>query len=168
MTKSVLFGVALASGIVVAIPAAAAEAVARPSATQPPAMPEKFVGTWRIVSETLVDQNGATVGSAFPDPVGKVTYTPRGDLWAIAGSRASLEAGTALWYTATAEVHRKARVIVHHVQASSSPSLIGTDQVRGFQFSAHDKRLALTTEFASGLTDVLRWRKVGARWAGPL
>ncbi len=168
MRKSVLFGVVLAAGTILAIPAAAAQPVARPSATQPPAIPAKFVGTWSIVSETLVDQNGATVGSAFPDPVGKVTYTPRGDLWAIVGSRASFDAGSALWYTATAEVHRKAGVVVHHVQASSSPSLIGTDQVRGFQFSAHNKRLTLTAELTSGVTDVLKWRKVGARWAGPL
>ena len=115
-----------------------------------------------------MDQNGAPVGAVFPDPVGKVTYTPRGDLWAIVGSRASFEAGTAFWYTATAEVDRKARVITHHVQASSVASAIGSDQIRGFQFSARDKRLTLTAEYATGMTDVLKWRKVGARWAGPL
>lgn len=167
-TRSALFVSAVAVAIVVAIPASAADTGARRAATKPPAIPAKLVGTWRIVSETLVDQNGVPTTPAFVDPVGKVTYTPRGDLWAIVGSRASFEAGTALWYTATAEVDRKAGVVVHHVQASSVPSLIGTDQVRRYQFSAHGKGLTLTAEFASGTADVLRWRKVGARWAGPL
>ncbi len=167
-TRSALLVSAVAVAIVAAIPASAADRGARAAAAPPSAIPAKFVGTWRIVSETLVDQNGETVGALFADPVGKVTYTPRGDLWAIVGSRASFEAGTALWYTATAEVDRKAGVVVHHVQAASVPSVIGTDQVRGFKFSAHGKGLTLTAAFASGTTDVLRWRKVGARWAGPL
>ncbi len=167
-TRSVLVVSAMVLAIGVAIPASAADNNARTAAKPPPAIPAKFVGTWRIVSEALVDQNGETVGALFPDPVGKVTYTPRGDLWAIVGSRAAFDAGTALWYTATAEVDRDAGVVIHHVQAASVPSVIGSDQVRGFHFSAHGKQLTLTAAFDSGTSDVLRWRKVGARWAGPL
>jgi hypothetical protein len=166
--QAVLFGVALATAVAVAIPASAAVPGARPPASPPAAIPEKWVGTWRIVSENLVDENGATIGSAFPDPVGKLTYTSRGDIWTIVAARASFEAGDSTWYTATAEVHRKAGVVVHHIQASSVPGLIGADQVRGFQFSDQGKRLTLRAEFDSGVTDVLRWRKAGARWAGPL
>jgi Lipocalin-like domain len=166
--RSVLFGAALAAGIAVTIPASAAPPAARPTATQPAAIPAKWVGTWRLVSENLEDQNGVTVGAIYPDPVGKLTYTPRGDIWTIVATRAAFEAGTATWYTATAEVHRKAGEVIHHIQASSVPNLIGADQVRGFHFSDHGKQLTLTVQFDSGMTDFLRWRKVGARWAGPL
>ena len=137
-----------------------------PSAAGSKALPDRWVGTWRLVSETLVDETGAPAGSLFTDTVGKLTYTPRGDVWALVGS--STDATSAVWYTGTAEVRRRAGVVVHHVQYASIQAWIGTDLVRGYEFSAHDKRLTLSAEVTPELTDVLEWRRAGPRWAGPL
>ncbi len=43
-----------------------------------------LVGTWRLTSAPIIDQNGDVVGGLFgDDPVGKLTYTPEGDVWAL-------------------------------------------------------------------------------------
>ena len=47
-----------------------------------------LVGTWRLTSFPITDQNGDVVGSLYgDDPVAKVTYTPQGDMWAFVGAR---------------------------------------------------------------------------------
>jgi hypothetical protein len=132
------------------------------------AIPKKWIGTWRLVSEKLVDQNGTRVGSLFTDTAGKLTYTPRGDVWALVGPRVPSESEKAIWYTGTAEVRRKAGVVVHHVQYASIASWIDTDLRRRYEFFAHGKGLTLSAKVTPELTDVLKWRKAGARWAGPL
>jgi hypothetical protein len=159
----------LASSVIVAalgvaLPASAAES--RPSKGAGKALPQRWVGTWRLVSETLVDETGAPAGSVFTDTVGKLTYTPRGDVWALVGS--PTDPAAAIWYTGTAEVRRRAEEVVHHVQYSSVPAWIGTDLVRVYEFFAHDKRLRLSAEVTGELTDILEWRRAGPRWAGPL
>jgi hypothetical protein len=115
-----------------------------------------------------VDQNGTAVGSLFTDSVGKLTYTPRGDVWALVGPRVPSASESAIWYTGTAEVRRKAGVIVHHVQYASLASWIDTDLPRSYEFFANGKGLTLSADVTPELIDVLKWRKAGARWAGPL
>jgi hypothetical protein len=150
------------------IPASAAERERAPMAKHRTAIPKKWIGTWRLVSETLVDQNGTAVGSLFTDAVGKLTYTPRGDVWALVGPRVPSASASAIWYTGTAEVRRKAGVVVHHVQYASLASWIDTDLLRSYKFFAHGKGLKLSADVTPELIDVLRWRKAGAHWAGPL
>jgi hypothetical protein len=150
------------------IPASAKERERAPAAKHQSAIPKKWIGTWRLVSETLVDQNGTATGSLFTDPVGKLTYTPRGDVWALVGPRVPSASASAIWYTGTTEVRRQARVVVHHVQYASLASWIGTDLLRSYEFSANGKRLTLSADVTPELIDVLEWRKAGARWAGPL
>jgi hypothetical protein len=150
------------------IPASATERERVHTATERSAIPKRWIGTWRLVSETLVDQNGTPVGSLFADTVGKLTYTPRGDVWALVGPRVPSGSASAVWYTGTAEVRRNAGVVVHHVQYASLASWIGTDLLRTYEFSANGKGLTLSANVTPELTDVLKWRKAGARWAGPL
>jgi hypothetical protein len=164
-------GLSLASSVIVAalgvaLSASAAETDARPPDGAGKELPERWVGTWRLVSESLVDETGAPAGSLFTDTVGKLTYTPRGDVWALVAS--PTDPAAAVWYTGTTEVRRRPREIVHHVQYSSVPGWIGTDLVRGYEFFAHDKRLRLSAEVTEELTDILEWRRAGPRWAGPL
>jgi hypothetical protein len=149
-------------------PAWANEHDARISATRKAAIPKEWVGTWRLVSETLVNQDGAGVGSLYDDAIGKLTYTRRGDVWALVGPRTQTAAAGAIWYTGTASVRRRSGVVVHHVQYSSLASWTGTDLVRSFEFFARGKGLRLSAEVTPELTDVLEWRRAGARWAGPL
>ena len=150
------------------IPAASAQRELQPTAAHgTTAIPRRWVGTWRLISETLIDQDGNAVGSLFNDAVGKLTYTRRGDVWALVGERTPSVSG-AIWYTGTAKVHRKAGVVVHHVQYSSIAAWIDTKLVRSFKFLAGGARLNLSAEVTPELTDVLKWKKAGAGWAGPL
>jgi Lipocalin-like domain len=150
----------------VALPASAVSSERPPSRAGDKALPERWVGTWRLTSETVVDQAGAPVGSLFTDTIGKLTYTARGDVWALVGS--PTDPASALWYTGTAEVDRQARIVIHHVQHASVGSWIGTELVRGYEFLARNKRLRLSAELSPELTDILEWRRAGPRWAGPL
>jgi hypothetical protein len=137
-----------------------------PAAAGDHPIPQRWVGTWRLTSEEFVDPAGAPAGSLFADTVGKLTYTARGDVWALVGS--PTDPAGAIWYTGTAEVHRRAGVVVHHVQYSSLAAWTGTDLVRAYEFFARDKRLRLSAEVTPELTDILEWRRAGPRWAGPL
>ena len=89
------------------------------------------------------------------DAVGKLTYTRRGDVWALVGERTPSVSG-AIWYTGTAKVHGKAGVVVHHVQYSSIAAWIDTKLVRSFKFLAGGARLNLSAEVTPELTDVLK------------
>ena len=57
-----------------------AGAGSRVTASRQAALPARWIGTWRLESERLVDQSGTRVGSLLDDPAGKLTYTSRGDV----------------------------------------------------------------------------------------
>ena len=130
------------------------------------AVTDRLLGTWRLESETLYDQQGNAAGSLYHDAVGKLTYTSRGDVWAFVGERHRSGTENALWYTGTFEVRPNARKVVHHVQYSSAPSYEGGDLVRTYRFR-DNRHLALSTPLGSQLTLVLRWAKAGAGWGKP-
>lgn len=48
----------------------------------------KLIGTWRLVSFVLKDDNGAVVGYPYGrNPSGKLTYTRDGQVWAFTGEK---------------------------------------------------------------------------------
>ena len=126
-------------------------------------LPRAWVGTWRLASETLVDREGTVVGSLYSDPVGRLTYTARGDVWAFVGPRAHPGAATALWYTGTAILFPRSKVVVDHVEQASIAGAANTNVARRFAFAAHGRRLTLSGAVTAGATDELSWRRVGPR-----
>jgi hypothetical protein len=115
-----------------------------------------LIGTWRLTSFPITDPNGDVVGSLYgDDPVGKVTYTPEGDIWTIVGAheRTGPTSDQQLWYTGRLEVRARAQQVVHHVQYSSLPTIEGTKIVRHYDLRGN--RLVLSfpvsdTETAHG------------------
>jgi hypothetical protein len=128
------------------------------SSIEPSPMPRKFVGTWHLVRERTIDRDGNRAGSLFDDAVGRLTYTPNGDVWALVAELRDVT-GAGVWYTGTAEVKRHTPVVVHHVEYSTVPPWIGTDLVRGYRFMDGGARLRLTAALSSELTDVLTWSR---------
>jgi Lipocalin-like domain len=122
----------------------------------------KFIGTWRLESEFLQDESGAVVGSLYDDAIGKLTYTRRGDVWALTGERERSRTEGAVWYTGTFDVRRRAHTVIHHIEYSSIPSWEGGDQVRRFDFDGK-QRLTLSLDASATVTAVLEWRKVRRR-----
>ena len=94
-----------------------------------------LVGTWVVRSFPVTDPNGDVVGSLYgDDPVGKVTYTPQGDVWAFVGSRerTSASANQQNWYTGRLEVRARAQQVVVHVKYSTIPAIEGSKLVRTY------------------------------------
>jgi Lipocalin-like domain len=149
-----LVALLLASGLAVIASAGAASATSaeRPGAATRADVTEALIGTWRLKSAVARDQSGHLT-PLYSDPVGKLTYTPRGDMWALVGTRG--EPG--FWYTGVFEVFPKTRTVVHHVEYSSNLSYDGTDQVRQYKFLSRN-RLRLR---AGGPTSYLElvWRR---------
>jgi hypothetical protein len=122
----------------------------------------KFIGTWRLESEFLQDESGDAVGSLYADAIGKLTYTRRGDVWALTGERERTGTEGAVWYTGTFDVRRKAHTVIHHIEYASIPSWEGGDQVRGFDFDGR-RQLTLSLDASATVTAVLEWRKMRRR-----
>jgi hypothetical protein len=119
----------------------------------------KFIGTWRLESENLRDENGNVIGSLYEDAIGKLTYTPRGDVWALTGERERTGTEDAVWYTGTFDIRRKAHTVIHHIEYASIPAWEGGDQVRRFDFNGK-RRLTLSLDASATVIAVLEWRKV--------
>jgi Lipocalin-like domain len=116
-----------------------------------------LIGTWRLTSFPVTDQNGDVVGGLYgDDPVAKLTYTPQGDVWAFVGSRVRTDPANPaqqLWYTGTLKVRARAHEVVHQIQWSSLPQTEGTNLVR--EYRLRGDRLVLSfpvsdTETAHG------------------
>ena len=102
-----------------------------------------LVGTWRLTSFPITDQNGDVAGSVYgDDPVAKVIYTPEGDMWAFVGARDRTDPAQQRWYTGPFKVRARAREVVHQVEWSSDPEIEGTNLVR--HYSLRGDRLSLS------------------------
>ncbi len=158
---------AAAAAIAVAIPAGAlvvgtagGEEAARPAAAAKAGVtPTKrqLVGTWRLWSAVTRAQDGTAINKPFGSrPQGKLTYTSSGQMWALVLRRGAPRS-TALWYTGTFRVDRKAGTVIHTVQYSSVEAWEGTDQVRFAKLNG--RRLTLTVG-AANTGVVLSWKRV--------
>ena len=98
-----------------------------------------LIGTWRLTSFPITDQDGNVTGSFSAQPAGKLTYTPQGDMWALVADETDPDK---IWYTGTLEVRARAQEVVHHVQYSSIPQFEGTNLVR--HYSLRGDRLVLS------------------------
>lgn len=111
---------------------------------------QALVGTWRLTAFPITDQDGNVTHSYSPQPAGKLTYTPQGDVWALVADKTN---PGKLWYTGTLEVRARAQEVVHHVQYSSVPQFEGQKLVRHYDLRGN--RLVLSfpvsdTETAHG------------------
>src|SRR5262245_29624856 len=89
---------------------------------------EKFIGTWRLKGAVVRDQAGNT--TPVSEPVGKLTYTAQGDVWALVGGGSQPRA----WYTGTFDVRPRTHTVIHHVQYSTTAGYEGTDLTRRVHF----------------------------------
>lgn len=117
-----------------------------------------LTGTWRLTSTPIRDTSGNVVGSLYKHPVGRLTYTRRGDVWAFVGERDRTSASDPqLWYTGTFDVRVRRHEVVHHVRLASAPGIQGTDLVRHYRL--HGDRLVLSTSAGAGRTVYLHWAR---------
>ena len=140
------------------------------AATSPAAERKKFIGMWKMISGESKDQ--ATGQVSYPwgkNPFGRLMYdeagrvfvqlmnpgrrsvggvSNRGAAAAIASSSADdmrdiLTGCNA--YFGTFDVDQSAGTVIHHLQSALIPSWVGSDQRRGYQFSAAGELIMLNT-----------------------
>ncbi len=76
----------------------------------------------------------------------RATHEERAEAW-----------GAYFGYFGTYAIDERAGTITHHIEASSFPNLVGTEQIRRFTFRAN--RLALLADAAWGRVSIV-WEKL--------
>lgn len=115
----------------------------------------RFIGTWRLVSDTttgmmIYDNLGNMAAQVMPNrmrrPYAAAQPTPEEAKDAITGYLA---------YFGTYSVDEQARIVTHHRKGNINPGQVGDDVVRTYVFESND-RLVLTP---AGSTNKIVWER---------
>src|SRR5579875_3603671 len=126
---------------------------------------QELFGAWRLVSWKQVGNDGVRRYPLGPDAVGQLMYTPDDRVSAQLVRVGQPRFASDDWQAATGEEMKAAwpayfgyfgrfsidddqRAVVHHVEGSWFPNLVGTDQIRHYRMDRD--RLILDAETAWG------------------
>jgi hypothetical protein len=133
-----------------------------------PGARSRLIGVWKLRSCLRTFKGGRTEHPFGEKPVGRIEYDRAGRMSALLmrpGRQSTLPPGTELdndavtgfvAYFGTFNVEEATQTVIHHVEASLSPSWVGTDLKRRFRFDA--SRLILTRP-APDSSDELVWER---------
>jgi len=145
-----------------------------------PSVPDRFPGIYKLNSWKTTNPDGTIVEPMGPDPIGRITYHKSGYMSAILMRRdrkavpridiksASIdelrEAVRALQgansgfvtYMGTYDVDEAKSQVTHHLQGGSSPSFIGVDFLRQYEFYSKGLYLSVPPQ----LNSKLEWERV--------
>jgi hypothetical protein len=144
---------------------------------QPDAIRQQLLGSWQLVSWEERDASGRVNHPLGSEAVGQISYTADGRMSAQLMRPGSNRFASEDWRKATPaeksiawsdyfgyfgsfSIDLENKAVVHHIEGSWFPNLIGTDQVRYFRFEAD--RLILDADTEWGKVHIV-WRKVAAR-----
>jgi hypothetical protein len=141
---------------------------------------DKLLGSWRLVESEGRDASGEANAPLGEDPIGLLTYDASGtvsaqlmrrnqprfrsDDW----QRATAKEKSAAWsgyfgYFGVFAVDERAKTVIHYVEGSWFPNLVGTQQIRYWSFKG--RRLVLSAHTPWGDVTLVweRFRPVAAR-----
>ena len=137
----------------------------------------RFLGTWRLVSWQIPGEDGEPRYPLGMDARGLLAYAPDGYMFAqlmapgrqsflggdpLGGSAAECQAAMHGYHTYCGRYRFEEDAVIHTVEMSLFPNLIGQEQVRYYRFDGD--RLALSTPplVRNGLSGVARliWERV--------
>jgi hypothetical protein len=144
---------------------------------QSDAIRRQLLGSWRLISWEERDASGRVNHPLGPQAVGQISYTPDGRMSAQLMRPGSNRFASEDWRKATApekanawldyfgyfgtfSIDLEKKAVVHHIEGSWFPNLIGTDQIRYFRFQ--DDRLILDADTEWGKVHIV-WQKVAIR-----
>jgi hypothetical protein len=140
------------------------------------AKPEQFIGTWRLVSWHLDDGAGKRHLPMGPNPIGLLTYTEDGFMFAslmtpererfagadpLGGSAGECQAAMSTCHSYCGRYRLDGDSVVHTVELALYPNMIGTEQRRFYRFEGELLKLTtppMTRKGASGTAE-LTWRR---------
>jgi hypothetical protein len=144
---------ALAAGSITGMSRARAPQAEAPNAE----VMRQLLGSWRLVDFVARDADGNIAAHlAGARPLGRLTYTSDGNVWAHVGRRDRRPAPSEAWYTGTFHVDAAARTVTHRVRYSVTRGAEGTDQVRHYRLRRN--RLLLWIPSGNGRVE-LTWAR---------
>ncbi|MSQ13015.1 MAG: lipocalin-like domain-containing protein [Dehalococcoidia bacterium] len=140
------------------------------------AVDARFTGLWRLVSLSRKEPGGKVVYPFGESPVGYIAYYTTGHMgvhimrrdrkpFAAGPGNATPEEKIAAFDTFTAycgtySVNEQEKAVIHHVQASSSPNNVGSDQKRLFTLTGNRLILRVAPSTANPAATEVVWEKV--------
>ena len=135
----------------------------------------QFVGSWRLLTWEERDDSGRVSYPLGPHAIGQIMYTPDGRMsaqlarpdagrfasedWRLATAEEKSQAwGNYFGYYGTFSIDPDNNAIVHHIEGSWFPNLVGTDQIRYFRLEGN--RLILDADTKWGKVHIV-WEKNG-------
>jgi hypothetical protein len=157
----------------IALPAAAfAQPAAKPAAAAAP-LQARFIGVWRLVSFTNIDEQGRTTPNRLSE--GRIMYDAAGNMAAQlmrpgrpvhaaappTDAERAASYGSYVAYYGRYSIDEATAKVTHHVEGALNPNWPKTDLVRYWAFSPDGKRLSLSVRNAAGrTTGTLVWEKI--------
>jgi hypothetical protein len=162
----------LLATVALALTGSAADRIHAESARQQRSEPAaRFVGAWKLLSFQSFDANGVARPGAYD--VGIIVYDASGRMTAqLMHSSNKAEQTPAndadrasayrryLGYWGPFTVDESKGVVIHHVEGSSNPSWVGSNQVRHYSFAADGQGLTLSVKNGERVTSTLRWERI--------
>jgi hypothetical protein len=132
-----------------------------------------LIGAWRLLSLRSVRPDGTVEYPLGPDAIGQIVYTENGRMSAqlMRSGPVPFQAGDAqqatdeekltayqayTGYYGSFRIDAEAGAVIHEVEGSSFPNMIGTDQVRFYQIN--EDRLDLEADSPQGRSHVA-WQR---------
>lgn len=137
------------------------------------ALQERFIGVWRLVSFTNIDEQGRSTPNSLSE--GRIMYDARGNMSAqlmrpgrpVHAAAPPSESERAASYTSYVAYYGRYSIdeataaVTHHVEGALNPNWPKTDLVRYWEFSPDGRRLSLSVRNAAGrTTGTLVWEKI--------
>jgi hypothetical protein len=145
-------------------------AMATPAQTQGELaqLKQQFVGSFKLISYTSFDEKGTA--TRLPYSVGQISYDAAGRMSAqlmredrtrlpqraSEAERAAAYSGY-IAYFGHYVIDPGKRTVTHHVDGALSPNMVGTPQVRHFEFSPDGATLFLSVKNGDRVTGKLQW-----------
>jgi hypothetical protein len=163
--------VAIALGVLIPAMSAAQSAAPMPASGASPQA--RFIGVWRLVSFSNVDEQGKTTPNNLSE--GRIMYDAHGNMSAqlmrpgrpTHATATPTEAeraasyGSYVAYYGRYSIDQSTGKVTHHVAGALNPGWTNTDLVRYWEFSPDGRRLSLSVRNAAGrTTGTLVWEKI--------
>lgn len=135
----------------------------------------KLLGVWRLVTWEIPTSTGTTTYPLGPNAIGQIMYDTVGRVsaqlvqpdqprfasedWLQARTEEKAEAWSAYFgYFGTFTIDTSVGAVIHHIEGSWFPNLVGTQQIRHYHFEGDD-RLVLSADTAWGPVRII-WDKI--------
>jgi hypothetical protein len=135
----------------------------------------KLLGAWKLVTWEIPDSTGTITYPLGPHAIGQLSYDATGRVsaqlvqpdqprfasedWLQARTEEKAAAWSAYFgYFGTFTIDANAGAVIHHIEGSWFPNLVGTQQIRYYHFESND-RLVLSADTAWGPVRII-WDKV--------